>query len=736
VTISSITGEGTLGISLAAGTAGDAAGNTAPAAGPGTPFAVDNSAPAVAISAPSALRTRTGPITYTITYTGADSVTLADSDMTLKTSGTANGTVAVTGTGTATRTVTVSNTTGDGTLAIRLAAGTASDSAGNLAAAGNSTSFTVDNTAPTLSIGTPSVTQTVTGPVDFTLTYSGADTVNLTEGKVTLNPTGSAKGTVSVTDGTTTTPKLSVSNITGVGTLSVSVQAGTASDSAGNTAEAAGPSSTVTVLNVSPVATDENYSTPEDTPLEVAAPGFLKNDTDPNGDSLTALLDSTTKNGKLTFHADGSFTYLPNHLFNGTDAFTYRASDGTNNSNVATVTITVATVNNPPVASAGPDQTVYPSKKKVILDGSSSADPEHAIVSYKWTQTRGPRVTLEHAGSARARFRIPDLGSRDTSLTFRLTVTDRGGLTSDSDCMVNISHSNLPPIADAGPDRQAAAAAKITLDGSNSADPDDRIAAYKWIQKSGPRVNLTNRRAARLSFAAPAVGPEGATLAFELTVTDRGRLRARDRVMVQVVSQNLPPVAHARPDQTVNAGERVNLDGLGSTDPDGSVLTYQWSQLDGPAVTLSDPLGPNPSFAAPRKARRGASLTFRLIATDRQGLASRDTCIVNVTTGDRPPKARAGADQTASPGSTVTLHSRGSSLWSQTVWTQLDGPPVELSNPLELTPSFTAPEVGPDGASLVFELTVTDHNGLRSRDSCAVRVTAGKPTSTIATGTE
>lgn len=110
---------------------------------------IDTVSPTLSISAPSALLTASGDITYTITYTGADNVTLADGDITLNKTGTANGTVTVLGSGAATRTVTIRGITGDGTLGITVAAGTASDTAGNMAVSpGASIAFNVDNTAP------------------------------------------------------------------------------------------------------------------------------------------------------------------------------------------------------------------------------------------------------------------------------------------------------------------------------------------------------------------------------------------------------------------------------------------------------------------------------------------------------------------------------------------------------------------------------------------------------------
>ena len=86
---------------------------------------------------------------------------------------------------------------------------------------------------------------------------------------------------------------------------------------------------TVTAVNDAPAAADDAYSTTEDTPLTVAAPGVLANDTDPDGDPLTAVLVTGPSHGTLTLNANGSFTYTPAANYNGPDSFTYRASDGT-----------------------------------------------------------------------------------------------------------------------------------------------------------------------------------------------------------------------------------------------------------------------------------------------------------------------------------------------------------------------------------------------------------------------
>jgi large repetitive protein len=98
---------------------------------------------------------------------------------------------------------------------------------------------------------------------------------------------------------------------------------------------------TVNPVNDAPVAVDDAYDTAEDTTLAEAAPGVLGNDTDEEGDSLTAGLLTDVSHGTLTLNANGSFEYVPDSNYNGGDSFTYKANDGTADSNVATVTITV-----------------------------------------------------------------------------------------------------------------------------------------------------------------------------------------------------------------------------------------------------------------------------------------------------------------------------------------------------------------------------------------------------------
>lgn len=104
----------------------------------------------------------------------------------------------------------------------------------------------------------------------------------------------------------------------------------------------------VQAVNHPPVAANDAYPVNEDTPLTVPAPGVLGNDSDPDGNPITAVKVGDPAHGTVVLNANGSFTYTPTANYSGSDAFSYEANDGTLNSAPATVTITVNFVNDPP----------------------------------------------------------------------------------------------------------------------------------------------------------------------------------------------------------------------------------------------------------------------------------------------------------------------------------------------------------------------------------------------------
>jgi hypothetical protein len=191
-------------------------------------------------------------------------------------------------------------------------------------------------------------------------------------------------------------------------------------------------------------------------------------------------------------------------------------------------------------------------------------------------------------------------------------------------------------------------------------------------------------------------------------------------------SSNQAPVAEAGPDQTVSEGVLVTLKGSNSTDAENKIVSYLWEQVDGAEVQLSSTTVADPTFTTPDVGPEGLALTFRLSVTDELQATSSDTCIVNVSWVNVPPVAKAGVDQTVGEWATVTLDGSSSTDVDDGVasysWVQMSGPSVEIDDANQPVISFVSPDVLSGGAALVFELTVTDYNGLKATDSCIVNV--------------
>ncbi len=203
---------------------------------------------------------------------------------------------------------------------------------------------------------------------------------------------------------------------------------------------------TVAATNQAPAATADSYTTAEDTALTVPlATGVLANDSDPEGNPLSAVVESQPANGTLTFNANGTFTYTPNANFSGSDSFTYRATDGAVQSAVTTVTLTVTAVNDAPLAAAdsyvaAPDTTLTVAAAQGVLANDTDVDSASLTASLL-TQPANGTVALAADGGFTY---TPNAGFSGTN-TFTYRVSD-GALTSDGTVTITVG-ANTAPVA-------------------------------------------------------------------------------------------------------------------------------------------------------------------------------------------------------------------------------------------------------------------------------------------------
>ena len=296
--------------------------------------------------------------------------------------------------------------------------------------------------------------------------------------------------------------------------------------------------------------------------------------------------------------------------------------------------------------------------------------------------------------------RLPD-GANVITLTVTDDSFDPQTNSSTDTVTITVGAAAQPPRANAGPDQtvpdtDSAAGENVTLSGAESSDPDGSIVSYVWRNAAGATIATTANAQVRL--------PDGVNN-LTLTVTDNAQLSASDSVVVTVNRpENRPPVANAGPDQTVPdtdraAGENVTLNGAGSSDPDGTIVSYVWRNAAGAQIAT----GANPQVRLP-----DGDNTITLTVTDNSELSASDTVVITVNRPtNRPPVANAGPNQTVADtdqqaGENVTLDGRQSTDADGTiasyVWRNAAGAQIATG---------ANPQVRlPDGANTI-TLTVT-----------------------------
>ena len=213
----------------------------------------------------------------------------------------------------------------------------------------------------------------------------------------------------------------------------------------------------VTPVNDAPVAGNDGYSTAEDTPLNQGAPGVLGNDTDIDS-TLTAVLVTAPSHGTLALNANGSFTYTPALNYNGPDAFTYKAYDGTAYTDTATVSITIASVNDAPTTSNIADRSINANGNTGAVS-FTIGDDDLATVAVSGSSsntTLVPNANIVFGGSGADRtVTVTPAADQSGKATITVTVTDGVGVTASDTFVLTVKAvgysllnvKNLPPAA-------------------------------------------------------------------------------------------------------------------------------------------------------------------------------------------------------------------------------------------------------------------------------------------------
>lgn len=337
-------------------------------------------------------------------------------------------------------------------------------------------------------------------------------------------------------------------------------------------------------------------------PDQVVVEGLLVNldgtgSSDPDGDALTYSWTQVAGEPVMLSDytsASPSFTAPLVNLGGDTLTFELIVNDGTVDGPADLVEITVNNLNNPPVAVTGPDQTLIEGAV-VTLDASDSYDIDGDVLSYQWTQISGPSVLLDLDNPTFPTFTAPPVASMGESLLFELIVHDGVVDSAPSVVEVFVASVNQSPTADAGIDMTLNENSPVTLDGSNSSDPDGDALSYSWVQIGGPLVNLFNPTSPSPTFVAPdVVAMASEVLTFELTVSDGYGGVDVDSVEITVLDLNAAPACElAQPSAPIlwppNHKFR-QIDVLGVADPDNDtvVITILSVTQDEPLNELGD----------------------------------------------------------------------------------------------------------------------------------------------------
>ncbi len=387
------------------------------------------------------------------------------------------------------------------------------------------------------------------------------------------------------------------------------------------------------VANIPPVANAGSSSTLTLPTNSIALDGSKSND--PDGSIGSYSWTQTAGPNTATSTGANTVSLSLTGLTIGQYTFQLKVTD--NSGATATALVKVTVVNAPnalPIANAGPDQTITAPSSSVNLDGSASYDPDGTIKTYSWTMTVGAgSITINNGNTANPSVN----GLLPGTYTFQLIVTDNSGATASSTANVTVNPKpvlpNQLPIANAGNNLTITAPAGSTgLNGSNSFDPDGTIVSYSWKQTSGPSTAvITNGTSVTPTVSGLIQG----SYVFGLTVIDNDGASDKDQVTVTVnppVNKvNQMPVAMAGIDTTLQLPESTYvLNGNGSHDPDGTIVSYQWQQIGGPSTVDASSMS---TAVVDISNLQEGHYEFQLMVTDNQGGTSTSQVTISVDKG-------------------------------------------------------------------------------------------------------
>lgn len=431
---------------------------------------------------------------------------------------------------------------------------------------------------------------------------------------------------------------------------------------------------------------------------------------------ITGYTWTKKSGGAATLVNANTATLTVNDLVQGTYVFQLQVNDATGSAlDEVTVTVLPAAVNQAPTANAGPDKTLTLPANTVTLNGSGT-DLDGSIVSYAWTKVSGPTAGMANANTANLALSALLQGTYE----FQLTVTDDKGATGSDlvKVIVNPAATNSPPTVTAPADRIITLPTNTTVITGTATDADGTITTLLWEKRSGPTVTLANANTLTLTASDLLQG----TYVFRLTATDNSGASAFDEIKVDVLpAANQSPTANAGADKVITLPTNtINLTGSGN-DPDGSIASYLWSYVSGPAA----PTITNGNKATVTLSNLAAGVyIIGLTVTDNSGATGYDE--VKVTVNNAPanqaPTANAGADKIITlPTNSIVLNGSGTDPDGTIIsylWTKKSGPIATLTNENTKDLSLTDLVAG----SYVFTLRVTDDDNAFDDDDVSVNV--------------